>query len=272
MKSSALAIVALAALGAPLLAQDYPDPSRRRPPYGSSSSGYGWSTGSSGYLGGAGFASGYGSGYGGGWLSGGWGSGFVTGFPGWGTMWAGSGGYYGYGLGGGYPSEFWGGDRYYGRPHYGSATAAGPMGPPQPPADRTPQSSSLREIEEGRRRFHVGDYHGALDAFRSAVVATTDSPVAQAWFAVCLIAVGDGRNADKAIRTAASGGLSAGALSLDGQFRDEKERVRMIVTLAKVGSEGSLAAAYALSLAGEPARLRQLAEKDPAARLLLPKP
>jgi hypothetical protein len=55
-------------------------------------------------------------------------------------------------------------------------------------------------------------------------------------------------------------------------FRDDKERVRVIVMLAKVGSEGGLAAAYALSLAGEPVRLKQLAEKDPVARQLLPKP
>jgi hypothetical protein len=61
-------------------------------------------------------------------------------------------------------------------------------------------------------------------------------------------------------------------VSLDGLFHDDKERVRLIVTLAKVGAEGSLTAAYALSLSGEPVKLKQLAEKDPAARLLLPKP
>jgi len=46
----------------------------------------------------------------------------------------------------------------------------------------------------------------------------------------------------------------------------------MIVAMAKVGTEGGLAAAYLLSLAGEQVRLKQLAEKDSAARLLLPKP
>jgi hypothetical protein len=38
-----------------------------------------------------------------------------------------------------------------------------------------------------------------------------------------------------------------------------------------VTGEGSLAAAYALDRIGEPARLKQLAERDPVARQLLPK-
>jgi hypothetical protein len=104
------------------------------------------------------------------------------------------------------------------------------------------------------------------------VAAHPGRPAAQAWFAVGLVTLGEGRNADKALRSAVAAGLVPEALTLDGLFRDDKERVRVIVMLAKVGSEGGLAAAYALSLAGEPVRLKQLAEKDPVARQLLPKP
>ena len=45
----------------------------------------------------------------------------------------------------------------------------------------------------------------------------------------------------------------------------------MIVALARTTGEGSLAAAFALDRIGEPMRLKQLAEKDPVARQLLPK-
>jgi hypothetical protein len=273
MKIQALVVLALAVLGAPVLGQDNPDPSRRRSPYGGTNPGYGWGSGSSGYLQGTGYAGGYGYGYGtgGGWGGGGISPGFNLGYLGFGTLWGGYGGYYG-GYGGGYTYlGTWGRDGYFGRPH-AATSAAGPMPPAQPSIDQSPQGASVREIEEGRRRFRMGDYRGAVDSFRSAVAASTDSPVAQAWFSVSLIALGEGRNADKALRSAVVSGLPPASVSLDGLFRDEKEKVRLIVALAKVGTEGSLAAAFALSLAGEPVRLKQLAEKDPAARLLLPKP
>jgi hypothetical protein len=265
MKVSALAFLAPALLGSTLLAQDPGTPSRPRAASQTSTPGYGYGTGSNGYLPGTGYSGGICSGYGGTWWGGGCRPGFIAGYPGFGTIWGGTGGYYGSGTG----YAPWGEDGYFGRSSYPAASAAGPV---TPAIDRSPQATSAREIEEGRRRFRTGDYHGAVDSFRSAVVATTESPVAQAWFSVSLIAAGEGRNADKAIRAAALGGLPPGSLSLDGLFKDDKERVRLIVSLAKVGPEGGLAAAYALSLAGEPVRLKQLAEKDPAARLLLPKP
>jgi len=194
-------------------------------------------------------------------------------YPAWGLGYGSGYGYslgYGYGgLPGGYPG-YWGRDWLYNRP-YASASISGPWSP-SPAMDRSPQLESALGIEEGSRHFRSGDYRGALDGFRSAVAAHPESPVAQAWFAVALISVGEGRNADKALRSAAEGGLASGALSLEGMFRDDKERVRLIVALAKVGTEGGLTAAYALALAGEPVRLKQLAEKDPVARRLLPKP
>lgn len=267
MKPLAIATVALAALAAPAFAQDpNSSPSQRRNGYSGSS---GTVSGGGTYLPGTGYSgSSYSTwGYGTGCRPGG-----IIGYPGFGTIWPGYGGYYGYGAGyGGYPG-YYGTEGAYGGAPFGTATAAGPMQPAQPVVDRSPQSTASREIEEGRRRFRTGEYRSAVDSFRSAVVATTDNPVAQAWFAVGLIAAGDGKNADKALRSAAASGIPAGALSMDGMFRDDKERVRMIVALAKVGSEGGFAAAYLLSLAGEPVRLKQMAEKDPLARQLLPKP
>lgn len=262
IQKAALTILGLALAAGPVLAQEI-QPGTVVQRRGSTGTG-GYTYGNSGYLSGTGYSGGYSSGWG---YGRGCRPGFIVGYPGFGTIWGGAGGYYGYG---GYPG-YWGGEGYYGGP-FGTATAAGPAMPAQPAVDRSPRMTASRELEEGRRRFRAADYRGAVDSFRSAVVATTDDPVVQAWFAVSLIAAGDGRNADKALRSAAASGLPSGALSLEGLFRDEKERVRMIVALAKAGPEGSLAAAYALSLAGEPVRLKQLAEKDPAAKGLLPKP
>jgi hypothetical protein len=226
--------------------------------------------------------SGYGSGYGTGSgyayspASGYWGYGGRRGcggtglYPGWGLGYGFGAGYGGGSLYGGYPGT-WGHDWTYGRP-YAAASISGPWTPARPVVDRGPELASALDIDEGGRRFRSGDYRGALDSFRSAVAAHPESAVAQAWFAVALVSLGDGRHADKALRSAAAGGLAAGAISLEGMFRDDKERVRMIVALAKVGNEGGLAAAYALALSGEPVRLKQLAEKDPVARGLLPKP
>jgi hypothetical protein len=262
MKTIAAITLALASLSSLAQAQDPQGPGPRRygtPGYGNSGtatwgggvgSGYGTGTGyayspASGYFWGSncrrplyppcGYGFGYGYGYGG----------FYGGFPG-----------------------YWGEDWLRGTP----AAAASAAGAPAPAAARSPEAVSAREEEEGCRRFRSGDYRAALDSFRAAVAADPGRPAAQAWFAVGLVTLGEGRNADKALRSAAAAGLVPGALSLEGSFRDDKERVRVIVMLAKVGSEGGLAAAYALALAGEPVRLKQLAEKDPVARQLLPKP
>jgi len=255
MKTIVAITLALASLAQ---AQDRPEASPRR---------YGM-TGTSGTATwGGGVGSGYGTGTGYAWSPA---SGYYWGsacnrpyYPGWGYG-------YGYGYGGFYGGSpgYWGGDWLHGSP----AAAASSSGPPAPAPARSPEAASAREEEEGCRRFRAGDYRAAVDSFRSAVAAHPGRPAAQAWFAVGLVTLGEGRNADKALRSAVTDGLQPGALTLDGFFRDDKERVRVIVMLAKVGSEGGLAAAYALSLAGEPVRLKQLAEKDPVARQLLPKP
>jgi hypothetical protein len=260
MKTVALSLALVAAMAAAAQAQvtfEYSRHNRNSSLTVTYSSGYGYGYG----CGGGGFSYG-GVGYGSGLLYGGYGLG-------------GFGGplFYSYGsyadpYGGGY----YGGYRYrgaYGRPA-AAAEAAGPAPRSGPVADRIPEFTAAREIEEGRRRLKAGDYRGAVDNFRSALAARTDSPLAQAWFAVALAIAGDGKNADKALRAAADAGVPSERISLVDGFRDEKERVRVIVALARTTGEGSLAAAFALDRIGEPVRLKQLAEKDPSARRLLP--
>jgi len=228
------------------------DPADRRILRGTRTGYYGWGgAGIGGYTWG-GTGTGY-SGFGGGYYDGPW-------LAGYGSLYGGAG-YYGYGTRGGWLT----------RPS-ASADAAGPLPRNGPVADRMAEFASAREIEEGRTRLRMGDYRGAVDGFRAAVAAHTENPVAQAWFAVALAIVGDGKNADKALKAAAEAGVPVDKLTLADGFRDEKERVRVIVALAKTSGDGTLAAAFALSLAGEGVRLKQLSEKDPVARRLLPKP
>jgi hypothetical protein len=143
-----------------------------------------------------------------------------------------------------------------------------PAPPPRGVADRSHELVSSKEIDEGRRRWKAGDYRGALDEFRSAVVADPSSAGAQAHFALALAVVGDPKNADKALRAAAERG-AVGKVDLTDLFRDAMERTRVLTALAKVSGDGGLTAAYALALAGDPERLRQVAERDEAARRLL---
>jgi len=177
---------------------------------------------------------------------------------------------------------------HYGSPYGGYSYYSGPVSPysyyapytvmdysPPRPAvrgdrdDVNPARTPSREIEEGRRRLRAGDYRGALDAFREAVVADTSSASAQAWFALGLALTGDHRNADKALRAAAEHAPFE-KIDLAGLFKDAREQARLLGILAKVTGEGALAAAWIRSLGGDPAPLRQAAEKDAAARKLLP--
>jgi tetratricopeptide (TPR) repeat protein len=136
-------------------------------------------------------------------------------------------------------------------------------------ADRMNEFASAKEIEVGRARFKSGDYTGALDDFRSAVVADTSNPAAQAHFAVALAVAGDFKNADKALRSAADR-APFGKVDFSGLFANEKERAKVTAMLGKVSGDGALSAAYALAVMGDPAALKKLAEKDPAAKKLLP--
>jgi hypothetical protein len=186
----------------------------------------------------------------------------VSGGPGLGdSSWV--GGYSPYaGLGGGYSYPH----HRFRRPFLGSDFTLPVAASPLP--DSNGELPSVKEIEEGRRRFKAADYRGAVDLFRQAVVLDTSSGLAQAWFSLGLAVTGDYRNAEKALRAAADR-APFGALHLREAFRDEKERSRVVLQLSKVTGEGSLSAAYALWSAGEPERLKQLAEKDPLAKKLL---
>ena len=214
------------------------------------------------------------------WTWSGWGgtgtSGFTTGYTGYGYGYGYYGGpvgvdYYGYGAG-----SLYGGAGYYRsygfRRPIASADAAGPGVRSGPVADRLAEFASAREIEAGRASLKSGDYRGAVDQFRSAVAAHTENPLAQAWFAVALAITGDVKNADKALRAAAAAGFPLDRVTLADAFHDEKERVKVIVALAKASGDGSLAVAFALSQAGEGAVLKKLSDKDPVAKSLLPKP
>jgi hypothetical protein len=210
------------------------------------------------------------------------------------------GGHYGYGYGYGYggwfggprpclPYSYGGASAYgfsYASPFGGYTYYSGPVTPPgyawyrcsdyapppvivPRPAEPTPVSVSAREIEEGRRLFKAADYKGAVDAFREAVVADVDNASAQAWFALALAVTGDYRNADKALRAAAER-APFGKVDLKDLFRDAKERARILDILAKGAGEGTLTGAWVRALEGDPAGLKQRAEKDAAARKLLP--
>jgi hypothetical protein len=238
----------------------------------SSGLGYGYNYGGYGGYGGFGGYGGYG----------GWGSSYYGGgsYPGY--FWSDGPSYYSYGgstyyngpvLGSpgayyaGYGNGYRGG---YGRP-YASTDVAGPVNRSGPVADRIPEFAAAREIEEGKRRLKLGDYRGAVDQFRTAVTEQTDSPLSQGWFAVALAIAGEGRNADKALRAAASGGLTADRILLADSFRDEKEKAKVAAALSKTGAEGGLAAGFVLDRMGDSSKLKQMAEKDPVARQLLPR-
>ncbi len=230
-----------------------------------------------------GYYSGYGFGYGSGF---GYSSGFAPGFvgsfgggtlafgtrhylpygPGWsrygtGFAWRWPQGSYSYYSGPVYP--------YYYAPYtvmdYAPPRAIVAGGPAPNPA-----LAVAREIEEGRGKFKAGDYRGAVDAFRAAVVADISSASSQAWFALGLAAAGDFRNADKALR-AAAGGAPFGEIDLKDLFKDGRERDRVLGVLGRVSGDGALAAAWVRMLAGDPAPLRKLAEKDGDAKKLLPR-
>jgi hypothetical protein len=131
-------------------------------------------------------------------------------------------------------------------------------------AERSPENVAAVAVEAGRRRIRAGDYRGAVAATREAIVADGDVATHEAWFAVALALAGETRPADKALRAGLKHGFKG---TLDLQMRDAKEAARVGALLAQAGGE---AAAYALSLLGQPQALQALAAKDPALKPLLP--
>lgn len=218
--------------------------------------GYGTRVGASSYYGGSGYC-------------GGWGA-----IPGW---WYGGGGYYHTAVAPGVAAGMWhpGGPSVAGYEPYGpglgpsyAGYGPAPYAPvvvrPERVAERSPENVAAAAVDAGRRRVRAGDYKGAVDAIRTAVVAEGDVAAHEAWFAVALVLAGEPRPADKALRAALKHGFKGG---LDLSLRDAKEAARAAGVLAQTGGE---AAAYALARLGRPEALKALAEKDPALRPLLP--
>ena len=137
--------------------------------------------------------------------------------------------YSGYGLYSyGTPPGLYGGRPYrspYSMPPVADYTPMAPRGPGV--SDRMNEYASSKEIEVGRIRFKMGDYKGAVDDFRSAVVADTSSAAAQAYFAVALAVMGDYKNADKALRAAADR-APFGKVDFSNLFVNEKELASVV--------------------------------------------
>ena len=140
---------------------------------------------------------------------------------------------------------------------------------------RTPRVESEAAISEGRARWRAGDAAGALESFKKAVSADLKYGPAQLHMALALVAAGDLRNADKAVRSALDilrGADEVSALKIDDLFRTPKERARFEAKLT-VGTDGtgSLAVALAHHLMGRKAKAAALlaALKDPAAAKLV---
>jgi hypothetical protein len=162
----------------------------------------------------------------------------------------------------------YGGGSYFGYPGYtyyaGAARPIMDYSPPPPPRSQENVNAAL--LDQGRKRLRYGDYRGAVDDIRTAVVGDPAGGVSEAWFAVALVLAGDARNADKSLRAALGHGFKG---RLDLQLRDRRETQLRTAALAKLGGES---AAYALSLLGQDEKLVSLAEKDAALKPLLPPP
>lgn len=227
--------------------------------------GHGYGTGSGYGYGGYGYGHGHGcGGYPGG------GGAYWPLPPRYGGWWGGLG--YGFNYG----SSFGEYSYYYGAlsaPYYGSYGWDYNPPPPAPVEPRrpavSPAAASAKAVEEGRRCLKEADYKGAVDSFREAVTADFGRAAPQAWFALALAVSGDYRNADKALRSAA-GGAPFEKIDFRSLFKDARECDRVRLALTRPGGAGSLAVAWLLALDGDPFRLKQMAEKDAAAKKLLP--
>lgn len=152
--------------------------------------------------------------------------------------------------------------------------AARPVYYPSPTVTTTPVSPERvrklrmhKDVEEGIKRFKAGYYRGALDAFRSAFLADTDSPMLQLYLGLALVGAGDLRNAEKAFR---------------GAFESLKPEEALAVELPKLlkdaggfekaASTSPLSAGVVAFLLGKKDAARAELDRvkdDPAARKLL---
>jgi len=134
-----------------------------------------------------------------------------------------------------------------------------------------PRGESESALEDGRRAWKAGDAAGALDLFKKAVASDVKNGPAQLHMALALLAAGDGRNADRAVRSALDavrGPEEIAAIDLAGCFRNAKALMKFIDRLDGVkDGAGTLTAALANHLLGrkDRAAAKLTAMNDPAA-------
>jgi hypothetical protein len=93
-----------------------------------------------------------------------------------------------------------------------------------------------RHVEAGLQRWRAADYAGALASFKEAVGIDTSDSTAQVCMGLALVAVGDFRNAEKAIAGGLEGpGFDPAAVAFKAAFRDAKELGRFSAMLEKAG-------------------------------------
>ena len=177
----------------------------------------------------------------------------------------------------GYASSYRGYGRSFGTMSRNSAETvpyphpSAPRGPSRPASGSvgpTRDFTAVKEISEGRKLFKIGNYNGALDKFRSAVIAHTENGPVQVHFGIALAVTGDFINADKALRLVAQHSPLP-KVDLSGLFKHERERDKIMKRLSKGKNPGTLSLAYLQYLIGNDQALKKLAEKDDAARNLM---
>jgi len=137
-----------------------------------------------------------------------------------------------------------------------------------------PRGESEAALESGRMTWRAGDEAGALDRFKKAVAADVKNGPAQIHMALALLAAGDGRNADRAVRSALDAVRGPGEIAgidLAGCFRNAKALMKFIDRLDGVkDGAGTLTAALANHLLGrkDRAAAKLAAMDDPAAAKL----
>jgi hypothetical protein len=201
-----------------------------------------------------------------------------------------SGGYStGYGYGYGYGAYGYGGTYYspgyasYYRPPYASPYYHPYYHGSRPVANYAPVYSSSpvsaervlkirmqKDVEEGLRRFRSADYRRAVDAFRAAFLADTDSAVLQLFLGLSLAGAGDLRNAEKAFRGAFEHLKPEEALGADlpKLFRDTKEEERFVSSVASSPLVSGVVA-YLMGRKDAAKGALNAVKDDPAARKLL---
>lgn len=196
--------------------------------------------------------------------------GYSYGYGGYGYGYSGYQGYTNY-LATGYYRPY--GSGYYHPYYYGSRPVYNyaPVYSSSPvSAERILKIRMQKDVEEGLRRFRAADYKRAVESFRSAFLADTDSAVMQLFLGLSLAGAGDLRNAEKAFRGALEGLKPEEALGADlaKLFRDSKEEGRYVASAASSPLVSGIVA-FLMGRKDVAKGALEKAKEDPAARKLL---